>query len=320
MSKSLCAALLAATNLFLFSPALFAQEAIKPTPEAIKQDMIVATPPPPTLGNRIRGLFDVELPKLDPPGTYNFQFNPRFSDFINRDYLRVPVGLRWTANSVPLALNAEAEAYFTHGLGNTDNHVAGISTLRFGGKYVFQKWLRPELAATLGFTVSLPVGSPPVDLTDGINHFSPYLIAEHRLHSNPKVTIFGGPAFDLVTPSHVVGEIGTNTPTDDSFTLTAGAVYDLGQIKWTLQTTYTTSASWAHESVNIINVRPSVIWFVPKKYTFHSKTQWILGVGLRGTWGPDGFEFGQSSRVRAELTFHQVMEKLKEVSGATPVK
>ena len=125
----------------------------------------------------------------------------------------------------------------------------------------------------------------------------------------------GGPAFDLVTDSHVNGQIGTNTPADDSFTFTAGATYDLGQIKWTFQTAYTTSAPWAKESVNIYNVRPSVLWYVPRRYTFNSRTQWIVGFGVRGTWGPDGFEISQSSRVRAEITFRQVMDKLRDVTG-----
>lgn len=304
MLKSLCAALVACTIPVILPTPLRADE---PPPQ--DKDKLEQVTTPPTLANRIRGLFDVELPQLDPPGTFNFQFNPRFSDLIKRDYIRVPMGVRWTAND-SLALNAEMEAYLTHGLGDTENHVYGISTLRFGGKYVFQKWLRPELQATVGTTVSIPVGSPPIDLTDGLNHFSPYLIAEHKLHRNPKITLFGGPAFDLVSDSHVNGEVGTNTPTDDSFTLTAGAIYDLGQLKWTLQTALTTSAPWADEKVTIFNVRPSVLWFVPKRFTFNSKTQWILGLGVRGTWGPDGFEFSQSSRVRAEITFRQVMDKI----------
>jgi hypothetical protein len=47
-----------------------------------------------------------------------------------------------------------------------------------------------------------------------------------------------------------------------------------------------------------------------------SKTQWILVLGARVSFGPDGTEISTSSRVRAEITFRQVMEKFRKKPAA----
>lgn len=265
------------------------------------------------LGGRISGLLDIDLPRFDPPGTYRLQFNPRFGDLVRRDYLRVPVGVRWTLND-RFEVSTEAEAFFTH------NHKAGsaghgIGELRFGGRYLIPAWPEERDRTSIGVNFEFPVGSPPLDLTDGRNHIAPYIVVERRSLSRPRWTTFAGLSADLISDSSVPGQRGENTPSDDALTLTGGAVYDLGQVKWTLQATYTTSVLSGHDE-HIFSVRPSVLWFVPKNYTFNSKTQWILGLGVRGTWGQDGFDVGTGTRVRAEITFGQAMQRLRDQFGS----
>lgn len=266
---------------------------------------------PPGLFNRIRGLFDIELPRLDPPGTFHVTLNPRFGDLAHRDYIRVPTGVRWTVND-RLGLNVEAEAYATHGFGGSGATATfGVGLLRLGGKYLLPRWPLDEYETSVGLDVALPVGSPPIDLTDGRNHYSPFVVVQHHDAQRPRWTEFVGLSADLVTPSHVRGQIGRNTPHDDSLSVTAGAVYDLGQLKWTLQATYTTTLLVSGVDDNYFTLRPSVLWFVPRRFTFNSKTQWIVGFGARSTWGPDGYEFSTGTRVRAELTFGQALERLR---------
>lgn len=269
-----------------------------------------ANPTSPGLLNRISGLFDIDLPHLDPPGTFRLTFNPRFGDLLHRDYIRLPTGVRWAVND-QLGFNVEAEAYATHGLGGgTGNY--GFSMIRTGGKYLLPRCPAELYQTSIGLDATLPVGSPPRDLTDGHNHYSPSLVVERHDPKFPRWTQFAGASLDFVTPSHVEGGFGLNTPHDDSLSLTGGAIYNLGQIKWTLQGTYTTTALVSGgDEVNIFTVRPSVLWFVPRRYTFNSKTQWIVGLGLRSTWGPDGFEFSTGTRVRAEITFGQAWDKLR---------
>lgn len=263
----------------------------------------------PGLFTRIRGLFDIDLPQLDPPGTFKVSFNPRFGDLLHRDYIRLPTGVRWAVND-QLGFNVEAEAYATHGLGGgTSNY--GVGMVRLGGKYLLRQWPRADYETSVGLNMDLPVGSPPADLTDGHNHYSPFIVLQHHDPEYPRWTEFVGFSADFVTPSHVKGGFGLNTPHDDSLSLTSGAIYNLGQIKWTLQGTYTTTAIITRGSEHFFTIRPSALWFVPRRFTLNSKTQWIIGVGVRSTWGPDGYEFSTGTRVRAEITFGQALEKLR---------
>ncbi len=271
-----------------------------------------APPPEPTrlFGWRVGGLFDVDLPRFDPPGTFRLQFNPRVSDLVRRSYLRVPTGVRWTVND-RVELHAEAEAFATHGLDDDTSAGYGIGELRFGARRLIEHWPRPDFASSVGVNVELPVGDPPRDLTDGRNHIGPYLVTEHRLARHPKWTVFGGVSADLVSASSVPLNLGRNATKDDSIALNAGATYDLGQVKWTLQTTYATTAI-AGIDEHFLTVRPSVLWWVPRRYTLNSDTQWIVGIGLRAAWGPDGREFSTGSRVRAELTFGQAVQRMRD--------
>lgn len=260
--------------------------------------------------SRIGGLFDFDLPELDPPGTVKLILHPHLSDFIRRDYLRTEVGFRWALNR-NFELSAEASTYLTHGLGGGSAGY-GIGELRLGTKYIFTEWLHPTYEASVTFNASRPTGTPPLDMTDGFNHLEPGLTIQRHSRRYPRLTTFAEAGLDLLTRSSSPGTLRPNEPHDDSFSLTAGAVYDLGQFKFTLAGTYASTALLGDETAHFYYLRPSVLWFVPREYTFHSKTQWIVGLGLRSTWGPDGYDFGVSTRVRAEITFRQVLAQIRD--------
>ncbi len=262
-----------------------------------------------SLMTRVRGLFDFDLPSIDPPGTVKLTLHPHFGDLVRRDYMRVDTGFRWALND-HFEINPEAAVFFTHGLAGDDGGY-GIGELRLGSKYIFRGWPDPDMETSLFLNLERPVGHPPVDLTDGLNHVAPGFLAQHHSMKHPKLTTFAGAGVDLVSQSSVAGTPVRNQPLDDSMNFTAGAIYDLGQIKWTLSATYATTAALGDITENFYYVRPNVLWYVPRKYTFNSKTQWLLGVGLRASWGPDGTEISFNNRVRAEITFRQVMEKIR---------
>lgn len=271
-----------------------------------------SSPPPEAVPffSRVRGLFDFELPDLDPPGTIKVIFHPHISDLIRRDYLRTDMGLRWALND-NFELSSEAATYFTHGFGDHDAGY-GIGEIRLGTKYLFKEWLRPQHEASIAFSFSHPHGTPPIDMTDGQNHYQPSLTIQRHSRHNPKLTTFASTGLDIITASSALGRFGTNEPHDDSVSFTGGAVYDLGQVKWTLSATYATTALIGDRTDHFVYLQPSLLWYAPKRYTFNSKTQWILGLGLRSSWGPDGYDFGTNTRVRAEITFRQVMDNVRE--------
>jgi len=297
-------------------PALPAPEKLGAAAEPAGNVQQTATPP--TLLSRFSGLFDVDLPRLDPPGTFRLIFNPRFGDLLHRDYIRVFGGVRWAVND-RLGFNVEAESYATHGLGGGTS-TYGIGELHLGTKYLLPAWPGKQYQTSLAFNADIPTGSPPLDLTDGNNHFIPSLTIQRRCIRWPRLTLFGGLSADVLVDSSVEtirGDPG-NTPTEDTWSLIAGGIYDMGQIKWTLQTTYTTTTFIDSNDQHYFTINPSMLWFVPKRFTLNSKTQWIIGVGARSTWGPGGHEFSFSNRVRAELTFRQVMNRLRGRPDTTP--
>ncbi len=270
----------------------------------------VAPAPPRPFFSQIRGLFDFELPDLDPPGTVKLIFHPHISDLIRRDYLRTDMGLRWALND-NFELSSEAATYITHGLGDQDAGY-GVGEIRIGTKYLFKEWLRPQHEASIAFNFSHPHGTPPIDMTDGQNHYQPSLTIQRHSQRNPKLTTFASVGLDVITSSSALGRFSTNEPHDDSASLTGGAIYDLGQVKWTLSATYATTALIGSRTDNFFYLQPSLLWYAPKKYTFNSKTQWIVGLGLRSSWGPDGYDFGTNTRLRAEITFRQVMANVRD--------
>ncbi len=258
----------------------------------------------------IRGLFDFDLPTIDPPGTIKLILHPHVGDFVRRDYMRMEVGLRWALND-HFEIRPEASTYFTHGLGGSSADGYGVGELRLGSKYILRGWPQSDFETSFFLNVEVPVGHPPVDLTDGFNHVAPGFLVQHQSHRNPKLTTFAGAGLDIVSDSDIAGTPVRNQPLDDSMNFTAGVIYDLGQVKWTLSTTYATTAGLGDTTEDFFYVRPNFLWYVPKKYTFNYQTQWIIGLGIRASWGPDGNEVSFSNRVRAEITFRQFMEKIR---------
>ena len=276
--------------------------------QALPAPDLQANPQAPTAFSRIRGLFDIDLPELDPRGTIKLIFRPHLSDFIRRDYLRTETGFRWALND-NFEFSSEAATFVTHGFGDPAGY--GIGELNFGTKYIFPAWLRPDYEASVSLNIDLPVGRPPLDFTDGLEHYAPGIVVQHHSARLTRLTTFAGTSLDLITHSSVAGVIQPNQPHDDSVSITAGGVYEIGQIKWTLSGTYTTTAWVSGTSAHFFYLQPSLLWYVPKKLTFNSKTQWIVGIGTPMTWGPDGYEFKVTSRLRAEITFRQVLEQIR---------
>ncbi len=289
--------------------ALLAAGPVAPAQTAAPAANIQAPQDNRSLVSRVSGLFDFDLPTIDPPGTIKLTLHPHLGDLVRRDYLRVDTGFRWALNE-RFEINPEGAVYFNHGL-RGDNGGAGIGEARLGAKYILRGWPDPDMETSLFLNVEVPTGSPPVDLTDGLNHFAPGFLVQHRSARHPKITTFAGAGVDLVSQSDVLGTPVRNQPLDDSMNFTAGAIYDLGQLKWTLTATYATTALLGDMTEDFFYLQPNVLWYVPRKFTFNSKTGWLLGLGLRASWGPDGREFSFKSRVRAEITFRQVMQNIR---------
>ncbi len=282
--------------------------------QVVTSDNVVkpaASTPPPTQPYyyRLPGMLAYDLPSIEAPGTIKLIFNPHISDLVQRDYLRLDGGFRWAIND-HFEFTPETRMYFGHGSDDSGGNDFGFGEVRLGAKYILKKWPTPGLDTSFTLATYMPIHGAPIDLTDGLNHLAPAFLVQHRLVQYPKWIVFGGAGFDLVDQSEVAGTPVENQPVDDSMSFTAGTIHDLGQLSWALTTTYATTSLIGHTNQNYFYLQPNVLWYVPRKWTFHSKTQWIFSLGARISWGPDGSQISISNRVRAEITFRQVMSQI----------
>jgi hypothetical protein len=261
-------------------------------------------------------VLDGDLPQLDIPGTFKILFRPHFGDLTRRDYMRTETGLRWALNE-RFDISAEASVFFTHGLGDSGDGY-GIGRVRLGSRYLLDEWPRAGYDTSLSLSMEAPVGRPPVDMTDGQYHLTPSFLVQRQSPSNRKLSTFAGMGLDLLDPSDIPGRFGTNQPHEHSVNGTVGAIYDLGQLKYIISATYATTAGLGDQSEHFYYLQPSLQWYVPRKFTFNSKTQWIAGLGVRTSWGPDGTDFSVRTRLRAEITFRQLMKDFRERNQQKP--
>jgi hypothetical protein len=256
---------------------------------------------------RVRGLFDVDLPKTVEKFKAKVTVHPHFGDFSHRAYVRVPVGVRLGLND-RTELATEIESYLTHGLrGRSAGY--GLDLVRLGGKYQFAEWLKPALDASVGLNTAFPVGRPPLDATDGHNHFSPYVTFSKKLPDHPRLLPFASFGTDLMWKSSTPGMFTENQPHSDSMGVSAGAFYDRDTFKYTLTASYWTTALIGRGDRHFFGLNPSVLWQLPRALTFHSKGQWIFGVGVKATHGPDGTDFGLSAKLRGEFKLSHLWKK-----------
>lgn len=254
--------------------------------------------------SRVRGLFDVDLPKTIEKFKTKLIVHPHFGDLLHRGYLRVPVGVRIGLND-RTEVNAEAESYFTHGL--RQPHVGyGLDRLSVGMKYQWNKWLKDYADTSTGFNFTAPVGRPPLDLTDGFEHFTPYVTFSKPLPRFPRLTPFVSFSTDLMWKSSVPGSFRKNEPHSDTLGTSAGFLYDRAPFKYTLVCGYQTTALIGRDNQHFFSVNPSVLWDLPPWLKLHSRSQWIFGVGVKANFGPDGTDFGTSAKLRGEFKFSRL--------------
>jgi len=72
-------------------------------------------------------------------------------------------------------LNSDIDTYFDHGL-RKGSYGDGISALHFGAKYAWLEWLKPTWDNQRRIQLVIPVSRPPIELTDGHDHFVPYIV------------------------------------------------------------------------------------------------------------------------------------------------
>ncbi len=240
------------------------------------------------------------LPSLEPTGAMRVYVRPHFGDFVHRDYVRIPVGIRDKITDT-VECTAEVESYVTHGLSGSAGY--GFSSLKLGVK---REHLLPNFGdggVSIGLNYQTPLSRPPIDLTDGYRHLQPYIAATHPLVPAWKVLGYAGLGADLLAGTPIPGHFGRNQLHTNSLTFGSGIAREWPRIHGSLTATVTTSSLMGNESKQVYALRPEVV--VPWKSRTNSKNQVLFTLGGRAIHGPDGNELGVSGSVRIEFKLNR---------------
>jgi len=252
---------------------------------------------------QIKGVFDSVLPGTEKKNRLKFLFRPHFGDFHRRDYLRLPAGLRYGLTE-HWEITGELEGYFSHGFGNEKwFDKSGISNMRFRTKYRLQRPLLHGWDTGIGLDYLTPVGRPPADISDGLRHFSTFVSFSRELEQMPGWRVFWSVGIDDVATTDRPVVLNKNELGDDSGSVSGGFVWQRATHSYTLEMAYATTRLTGTRDRESVTVRPGIIWKLPKRYTFNSKGDWLLGVSTRLTYGTDGYDYGLSGKLRVSFDF-----------------
>jgi hypothetical protein len=265
---------------------------------------------------RIQGIFNSALPHTEKKNSLRLIVHPHLGDLWDKDYLRTDLGVRYGITSHWEA-TAEAETYFSHGLGSQNFFSeSGFSGYHLGTKYALGHPFGLGWDTAIGVDWLQPVGTPPPEVTDGLRHIAPFITLSKQLEEHPAWRIFWGVGYDDVTETDVEGQLTKNELGSDSASLSAGFLYTRGSLTYTFETNYARAVSSTVDGRdNVFTIRPGVNWVIPQKYTFGAKGRWVFGFGLRASHGPDGYDYGASAKLRLNFDFKRLLGLKKSPSN-----
>ena len=250
--------------------------------------------------DRLPDLRRFDLPGLLPDkGPFRIYAQPRFGDFLRRDYVRLPVGVKYRA-SQHVELSTELEGYFTHGLSDAAGY--GLSRLRLGAKHEQVLDATHPLGWSYGLDFYTPLSRPPQELTDGHRHTLPYVAFTRTVIPAWQLVGYVALGADLLERTDLHPNFGRNQLHGNATSVAAGITRPWPRFRTALTATYSTTAVLTDEHHDVFALRPDVLIPLNTRPGLH--TRLFLTVGARAVWGPDGFESGVSSSLRIEFSTH----------------
>lgn len=264
-----------------------------------------AAPPLPDSALKISGIFSTSLPVTERRNSLRFIFHPHFGDLIHHDHLRIPFGLRYGITQ-HWEVTAETTAYLAHGLGDPSfGSKLGLSSVHLGSKLNLGNVVWDDWQTAIGIDFYTPVGNPPMEVTDGMEHIAPYITFSHHLENLPAVRVFWSLGVDHVSTSSVEGQRKENDLGDSANLFTGGFVWDHGRLHSTLEAGFGTTRLLGDNDRDVFSLRPGLVWEVPPKWAPGGRGRWLIGAGVRATFGPDGSDFGASMKIRVDANLKQ---------------
>jgi hypothetical protein len=252
---------------------------------------------------RVKGIFNSVLPGTERKNSYKLILHPHFGDLSKRDYIRSDVGLSYGITD-KWDVMAMTRFYFGHGLKDaglfSDPGLADYEVetkIRFGSS-IFRGW-----DSAINLSYAAPLGNPAPNVTDGLIHHEVTLSSARYLESHPDVRIFFGFTTDIISQTDVQGRRDDNELRDSNQSFSGGFVVERKSIHYTFETSYSTTRIWGSTKEDVYSVRPGLIWSIPRRYTWDSKANWLIGVAIPVSFGPDGTDIGIGAKLRLDFKF-----------------
>ena len=78
---------------------------------------------------------------------------------------------------------------------------------------------------------------------------------------------------------------------------------------YTFEAAYETTRLVGTLHDDVYSIRPGFVWEIPKRFTHSSRTQWVMGLALTLSEGPDGFDWGLSAKARLDIDFKRMFRR-----------
>jgi hypothetical protein len=254
---------------------------------------------------RVKGIFNSILPGTEKKNSLKFKVHPHFGDLSKRDHIRTDLGFSYGL-SEKMEIVAKTRFYFGHGLKDISLFdEPGLADYVVETKYHLGHFLLPNWDSAVNLSYAAPIGSPAPNVTDGLIHRGLTLSFARPLETKPNVRVFWSLITDLVSETGKPGRIEKNDLRDSSQGISGGFVVDKGNVHYTMEAGYATTSIWGKGGKDLVSIRPGILWQVPRRFTFNSESNWLIGAAVPVSYGPDGTDVGLNVKLRMNFDFNR---------------
>jgi hypothetical protein len=269
-------------------------------------------------------LFDTNLPGAQQKGQLSLRLNPKFGDFFGDDYVRFPIGLRYSFSRY-FEVFSDLGTYVPNPFGSGSG--AGLYMWTVGGKYSWLEVWDTDINLAAGIVAEMPISDPPIELTDGYARFEPYISLSRQLKENPHWLLYLNVAYEFVENTPFRADPVDPQPKDRIFLRPGFVYYPGGNFRYSFELEYRTNAldfrdasgprplpsfnpppgfrreNWylAFTSVHEVLAYPSITWFPTKEVRdgIFIPGNWDVGIRFKLPLIEEtGQDFGVSIRFR----------------------
>lgn len=256
---------------------------------------------------RLRGIFESILPETQERRTWRLTVQPHFRDFLDEEHIRLPVGVVYGFNRRTEG-ELELDGYFPNPFDHGSK--TGISNVRASLKRRWTPKLDKSVDAATGLSIVRPVTGSPYKLNEGVNRYSLFFTFARPSETIPELEAFLNLSYDLLSPADAIGAIDEDEPQDDFGRIATGVLYRKDRF------TYGLSVQWAHtfdgDITNFVTLTPSVIYDVPRKFTFNTRGKWQIGAAVAAKRYRNESDLQLRIRVRWLIDFRKAWREWRE--------